>query len=93
MGYFWIYILRCSDDSYYIGHTDDIERRVSEHRSGRFGGYIAQRLPVVVVYTEAFSTRAEAIIAEQKLKKWSRKKKEIVIYEGWAALKSCKRRD
>lgn len=86
---FYVYILKCNDDSYYVGHTDDLERRLTEYASGdKFVGYyVATRLPVVCVYSESFATRAEALDAERRLKGWSRKKKEALINGGWQAVK------
>ncbi|WP_254200767.1 GIY-YIG nuclease family protein [Lysobacter sp. MMG2] len=57
---FWMYILRCADASFYIGHTDDLERRLDEHHAGRFACYTQTRRPVVLVYTQAFETREGA---------------------------------
>ena len=75
---FHIYMLQCSDGSYYVGHTDNIDKRISEHLQGMISGYTKTRLPVKVVYTQDFGTRDEAIIAERQIKKWSRKKKEAL---------------
>ena len=52
---FWVYMLRCSDQSYYIGHTDDLEKRVSEHESGELGGYTGTHQ--LVVRCESFSPK------------------------------------
>ncbi len=84
---FYIYILKCNNGSYYIGHTDNIENRISEHVSGKISGYTSSRLPVRVVYVEAFGTRDEAIIAERQIKGWSRKKKEAFICRDWDRIK------
>lgn len=81
---FFFYILQCSDGSYYIGHTDDLEKRLSEHNAGLYPGYTLKRLPVRLVYSELFGTRDEAFAAEHKIKRWSRKKKAILIKEGWS---------
>ena len=72
---FFLYILQCSDDSYYVGHTDNLERRLSEHQEGVSCTYTASRLPVKLVYNELFASRDEAFHAERKLKKWARFKK------------------
>lgn len=80
---FWVYILRCSDGSYYTGHTDDLEKRLAEHDSGEIEGYTASRIPVKLVFTEVFSTRVEALSAERQIKGWSRKKKEALIKRDW----------
>jgi predicted GIY-YIG superfamily endonuclease len=56
---FYVYMLRCSDGSYYVGHTDNIEKRISEHNIGKYEGYTSSRLPVIPVYTQDFATREE----------------------------------
>ena len=86
MEYFFIYILKCSDDSYYTGHTDNIEKRISEHRFGKYDCYTAKRLPVKLVFAQTFTTRDEAFAAERKIKNWSRKKKESLIEKNWKKL-------
>ena len=80
-------MLECADGSYYIGHTDDIEKRVSEHEQGQGSGYTKTRLPVKVVYMQDFMTRDEAISAEQQIKGWSRKKKRALIDHDWEMIK------
>lgn len=81
---FWVYILRCADDSYYTGHTDDLEKRIGEHQAGLCDGYTASRLPVELLFSQACATRAEALSAEQQIKGWSRKKKEAMMCGDWA---------
>ncbi|MFC3691800.1 GIY-YIG nuclease family protein [Chenggangzhangella methanolivorans] len=76
----WIYILRCSDGSYYVGSTRGaLEKRLAEHQSGAFGGYTAARLPVALVFSERFVRVEDAIAAERQIKGWSRAKKEALI--------------
>jgi predicted GIY-YIG superfamily endonuclease len=87
MNYFYVYILKCSDGSYYTGHTEDLEKRISEHNQGLIDGYISQKLPVELVYHSTFGSRDEAFHAERKIKGWSRKKKEALINQNWALLK------
>lgn len=72
---FWVYILKCSDGSYYTGHTENLEVKVSQHQQGVTGGYTATRLPVELVFSQAFATRLEAIASECQNKGWSRAKK------------------
>ena len=84
---FFMYILKCNDNSYYIGQTDDIDKRISEHMQGAVSGYTKTRLPVKVVYVQDFMTRDEAINAEQQIKRWTRKKKEALINKDWETLK------
>jgi len=84
---FWLYILRCSDGSYYTGHTDDLERRIAQHQSGEIPCYASQRLPVRLVFSEEFQTRAEALERERQVKGWSRAKKEALIQGDWKEIK------
>jgi predicted GIY-YIG superfamily endonuclease len=83
---FWVYILHCSDGSYYTGHTDTLERRIGEHQSGAIPGYTANRLPVKLIWSQECSTREEALTAEMQIKNWSRKKKEALICGDWKAV-------
>ena len=86
MSDFFVYILYCSYDSYYIGHTDCIEQRLADHSSGKFDGYTAARLPIQLVFLQSFQTRDEAFVAERRIKKWTRKKKEALIDARWDEL-------
>lgn len=80
---FWVYILKCSDDSYYTGHTDNLEKRIAAHRSCLLDGYTASRQPVSLIFSQEFPTRMEALLSEQRIKGWSRKKKEAMIRGDW----------
>ena len=73
---FYTYMLKCADASYYVGHTDNIEQRLFQHKSGKISGYTSTRLPVELVWMENFNSRDEAFFAERKIKGWSRKKKK-----------------
>lgn len=86
MNDYYLYILRCADGSYYIGHTNDLDRRLYEHNSGIIKGYTSTRLPVKYVFADSCRSKDEAITAEYKIKKWSRTKKEVLINGGWEAL-------
>ncbi|MGH8662293.1 MAG: GIY-YIG nuclease family protein [Burkholderiales bacterium] len=81
---FWIYILQCADDSYYIGHTDNLEFRLSQHQFGAVSGYTSSRLPVRLVFSQAHTSREEALAADRQIKGWSRKKKEAMIRGDWS---------
>ncbi len=83
---FWLYILKCSDDSYYVGHTEDLEKRLAQHVSGLGDSYTAARRPIHLAYSAEFSSREEAIIRERQVKGWSRKKKEALCREDWAEI-------
>lgn len=83
---FWTYILRCADNSYYVGHTDDIETRWARHQSGELRGYTSERRPLEFLWAEEMPTREEALAAELRIKKWSRAKKEALIMKDWDRL-------
>ena len=72
---FSAYILRCRDGTYYVGQTDDLERRILEHHEGGKCIYTTGRRPVNLIWSQNFSTRNEAKGCELKLKKWSHAKK------------------
>lgn len=80
----YVYILQCTDGSYYCGYTTDIDRRVTEHNGGRPGGarYTRGRGPVTVVYTESFRTQSKAKAREAAIKKLSRSQKEQLITDS-----------
>ena len=88
---FFVYVLRCSDNSYYIGHTDDLERRIQSHMDATFGGYTSTKRPVFLVFSCEFTTRDEAIERERQLKGWSRAKKEALILNDWETIKKLAR--
>ncbi len=80
---FWLYLLRCADGSYYVGHTDDLEKRLAQHREGEIAGYTAQRRPVELVFSQDFTSREDALAMERQIKGWSRAKKEALIRRDW----------
>lgn len=63
---FYVYILKCADNSYYTGHTDDIEKRLSEHVEGGYEGYTASRCPLKLVFLCAFLTRYEVLVVDTR---------------------------
>jgi predicted GIY-YIG superfamily endonuclease len=90
---FFAYLLRCSDASYYAGHTDDLELRIGQHQTGECGGYTATRLPVTLVWSQEFATREEALAAERQIKGWGRAKKEALIAGDFALLSTLAKKD
>ena len=77
---YYVYILRCSDGSYYTGITNSVERRLYEHQEGLIErSYTHNRRPVKLVYVENYSNVIEAISREKQIKGWSRAKKEELI--------------
>jgi predicted GIY-YIG superfamily endonuclease len=83
---FWVYMLRCADGSFYVGHTDDLERRLGEHATGMLPGYTQRRRPVVLVYSAELPERIDALEMERRIKGWSRAKKEALIEGDWENL-------
>ncbi|MGH8162297.1 MAG: GIY-YIG nuclease family protein [Gammaproteobacteria bacterium] len=80
---FSLYILECSDGTLYIGHTDDLDRRLSQHDLGKFSAYTASRKPLKLLHVEEFASREEALGMERRLKGWSRVKKLAYINGDW----------
>lgn len=76
---FITYMLRCADGSYYLGHTDELEKRIAEHQHGEGCAWTKSRLPVELVWRQEFPDREAARAAEQQIKRWSRAKKEALI--------------
>lgn len=76
----FVYILKCSDESYYVGVTNNIQRRFIEHQSGiNETAYTHSRRPVRLAYCEKLTDIRVAIAREKQLKGWSRAKKEVLI--------------
>ena len=76
-------MLHCADRSFCVGHTEDLETRISAHQSGMVPGYTSKRLPIVLVWSEQFPTRLEALETERRIKGWSRAKKLALIRGDW----------
>ena len=76
---FRTYMLRCADTSYYVGHTDDLDVALAQHRDGSRDEYTAKRLPVELAWSAPFADRDSAFAAERRLKGWSRAKREALI--------------
>ncbi|WP_170296988.1 GIY-YIG nuclease family protein [Agromyces salentinus] len=74
-----MYILECSDGSYYVGSTVDLERRLVEHDQGEGSRYTRQRRPVQLVYAEEHARIDEAFAREKQVQNWSRAKREALI--------------
>ncbi len=73
---YYVYIVKCSDDSLYTGITTDIKRRIKEHNSSDKGAkYTRGRRPVVLIYSEKHKNRSQATKAEIDIKKMSREEK------------------
>lgn len=79
MSEWFVYILRCEDDTLYTGITNDLIRRCDQHNAGTASRYTRSRLPVVVVYQEAQATRSLALKRELAIKALSRQQKELLV--------------
>ena len=75
----YVYLLRCADGSLYCGWTTDPEARLAAHNSGHGAKYTRSRLPVKLVYMEAYEDRHEALSRECRIKQMSRAEKEKLI--------------
>lgn len=75
----WMYILECYDDSYYVGSTKDLKRRLSQHQDGKGSVYTSGRLPVKLVYCEEYDRVADAFYREKQVQGWTRRKREALI--------------
>jgi len=80
MFFYYVYILKCSDNSYYTGITNDMEKRLAEHKSGKYPDcYTFNKRPLELKFYETFNDVLQAIYFEKKIKKWTRAKKEALI--------------
>jgi len=79
MKLYYVYILQCSDGSYYTGITENLELRYEQHRQGKRGSYTYKRRPVVLVFQQEFMDVLQAIFFEKKIKGWTRAKKKALI--------------
>jgi putative endonuclease len=87
MKIYYVYILKCSDDSYYTGITLNLEKRIFEHQSKKHkDSYTYKRQPVELVFYCEFSNVEMAIKTEKQIKKWSIAKKEAIINDEYEKL-------
>ena len=89
----WMYILECADGSYYVGSTEDLERRTWEHNEGIGAKYTARRRPIKLVYAAEFQSIAEAYEREKQVQGWGRAKREALIRGNYDALPELARKD
>lgn len=78
----FVYILRCGDDSLYTGITSDVERRLAMHRAGKGAKYTRGRGPLTVVYTEQLPDKSAALRRERAIKGLSRSEKLALIEQN-----------
>jgi putative endonuclease len=89
----WVYILKCSDGSYYVGSTTHVQARLAQHSSGLGARYTAQRLPVELVFAHETMRIEEAFALEKQIQGWSRAKREALIDGRFELLKGLSRKD
>ena len=82
-GYF-LYVVECADGTLYTGYAVDVTRRISAHNAGRGAKYTRSRLPVSLIYCEEFETKHDAMSAEFRFKRLSRKEKLARIEQARA---------
>ena len=82
MATYFVYILKCSDNTLYTGITTDVKRRVGEHNTSDVGAkYTRGRRPVKLVYQKEFSNRSDATKEEARIKKLSKEQKEKLLHQ------------
>ncbi|ACY23321.1 Excinuclease ABC C subunit domain protein [Gordonia bronchialis DSM 43247] len=82
-----MYILECSDGSFYVGSTRNLDERIAQHLSGRGSAYTSRRMPVKLVYSAEFEHIGEAYAAEKRVQGWSRAKRLALINNDFGALR------
>ena len=73
------YMLRCSDGTYYVGSTNNLDIRLAQHQAGEGADYTRRRRPVELVWFEEFSRVDQAFTREKQVQGWSRAKREALI--------------
>ena len=91
-----VYILECSDGTFYTGSTNSLQKRLEEHALGLGSIYTKDRLPIKLVFCEGYSRIDEAFAREKQIQGWSRAKKIAVIqqrYQDLPKLSTSKNKD
>jgi len=89
---YYVYMLRCFDGTFYVGLTDDLERRFAEHCTGIDPDcYTFNRRPLLIAYAGEFNLIYQAIGFERQLKRWSHRKKRAFAEGKWSDLKRYSR--
>ena len=79
---YFVYILKCADDTLYTGITNDLENRIAAHNSGKGAKYTCGRIPAVLAYKEICNSKSDALKRESEIKKMKRKRKLKLIAES-----------
>lgn len=75
----YTYILKCSDNTFYTGWTNDLDKRINAHNNKKGAKYTKSRIPVTLIYYEAHESKEEAMKREREIKRLTRKQKEKLI--------------
>jgi putative endonuclease len=88
----WVYILRCSDNSFYVGSTRSLEHRVWQHSTGAGSRYTSTRIPVTLVFAQEYDNIGDAYAREKQIQGWSRAKRQALIDGDFNALPALSRK-
>jgi Predicted endonuclease containing a URI domain len=88
----YVYILECSDGSYYVGSTIDLERRLAQHQAGEGALYTRSRRPVTSVFYEEFDRIDDAYARQKQVQNWSRSKRKGLIEGNFGAVSDAGRK-
>lgn len=86
-----MYILQCSDGSYYVGSTVNLHARFEQHITGRGAEYTKRRRPLTLVYAAEFESVADAFAMEKKVQGWGRAKREALIRNDFVEIQRLSR--
>ena len=89
----YMYILECSDGTYYVGSTWHVLERAQQHNDGLGSAYTSVRRPVRLLYSEEYSSIADAFAREKQVQGWGRRKRRVLIEERGAELPAIVRQD
>ncbi|PQJ36368.1 endonuclease [Salinibacter sp. 10B] len=78
----YVYVVECTDGTYYTGYTTDVERRITEHNDGTGARYTRGRRPVELVHVESFDTQSDAMQREYAIKQLRRSAKEALVKDS-----------
>jgi len=80
----YVYVVECSDETFYTGYTTDVERRVAEHDAGAGAKYTRGRTPVELVHVEEYDSKSAAMSREYEIKQLPRTRKERLVESSTA---------
>jgi len=78
----YVYMIRCKSGMLYTGITTDVERRFTQHQTGKGAKFLRGKAPLSLVYSAKVGTHSQALKLELNIKKWSKSKKEALISDA-----------